>query len=217
MKSDCTYVTMLLDRSGSMMSIQDDVIGGVRQFIDKQQDGPGECIFTLIQFDDQNPREVVIDKKNVKDIQPSEVKLQPRGWTPLRDALGLSIVNMGSWLGSLPEDQRPEQVVFVVVTDGLENASKEYTAERIRDMIAHQEKVYSWQFVYLGANQDAFAVGGGIGVVNAANYDPTAGGTRAAFAASGDNVRGYREEKTSGALLYKADQLKEMSAKNKKS
>lgn len=194
MKKDYCHVTMLLDRSGSMETIKGDTIGGVRTFITEQQQELGDCTFTLIQFDSTNPHDIVIDKKWVGDIATSDVKLRPRGSTPLLDALGVAIVSTGDWLGSLAEDQRPAQVVFVVVTDGYENASREYTGPKIREMIERQEKDYNWKFIYLGANQDVFAVAAqiGTGELRTAAFGTTSKEIGAVYMAAAKNTRAYR-------------------------
>lgn len=181
MKENYTHITLILDRSGSMMSVRGDVIGGVNRFIEEQKAVPGECTFTLVQFDDSDPYETIVDFKPIAEVKPLGDEYSPRGWTPLYDAVGLGIVRTGEKLASLPGDQRPSKVVFVTQTDGMENRSKEYTRERVAAMTKDQTEKYGWQFVYLGANQDALAVGASIG---------TSRGTSA----------NYAEQKTSGAI-----------------
>src|SRR5262249_53284967 len=127
--------------------------------------------------------------------------LEPRGNTALLDAVGRAIVETGERLRALPEEERPGLVVFVVVTDGQENSSKEYTKARVREMIEHQQNVYKWQFVYLGANQDAFAEAGGMGIklAGAALYKETA--MLHAFAGVGRSVGRMRRASAEGETV----------------
>jgi Mg-chelatase subunit ChlD len=121
--SNRTHITLILDRSGSMASIKSDVIAGVNNFINEQKKVPGRCTLTVVQFDDKDPYEVLIDKKDIADATVL-TDYQPRGWTPLYDAVGRGIVMTGDWLRSLRDNERPEKVVFVIMTDGAENHSK---------------------------------------------------------------------------------------------
>ena len=166
MKQDYTDITVLLDRSGSMSSIASDTIGGFNTFVQDQAAEPGECRISLIQFDSQDPQQVDYSAIPVQEVVPlNQSSFQPRGTTPLLDALGTSIDNTGKRLAEMPELARPSNVLFVVITDGLENASLKYSRKEIFGMIRHQEEVYKWNFVYLGANQDAIEEAGGLGIV----------------------------------------------------
>ena len=163
MRSDLTDITLVVDRSGSMGSIREDAEGGVNAFIEEQKRADGEAVLTLVQFDTEYEflhRGVPID--DVKSY-----KLAPRGLTALLDAVGRAINETGSRLAAMPEEQRPGLVVFVIVTDGLENSSREFSRARIREMIQHQQEKYDWQFTFLGADQDAFAEAGGMGIDSA--------------------------------------------------
>ncbi len=170
-KKGLTHCTLILDRSGSMMSIRTDVIGGVNQFIKTQREQPGECTFTLVQFDSKDPYEVLCDHVPIKEAKDLGDEYVPRDWTPLFDAIGRGITNTGSWLASLPEHERPEKVVFVTMTDGAENASKEFDAASVSKLTKEQTEKYGWQFVYLGADHDAMKAGASLGIV-AANVSP---------------------------------------------
>jgi len=160
MRQDLTDLTVVLDRSGSMHACRSDAEGGLNSFIAKQKELPGECIFTLVQFD--TVYEFVHKAIPLKTVP--HCHLEPRGNTALLDAVGRAIVETGERLRALPEHERPGLVVFVIVTDGQENSSQEYTKARVREMIEHQQSVYQWQFTYLGANQDAFAEAGSMGI-----------------------------------------------------
>src|SRR5262249_19977698 len=160
MRQDLTDLTVVLDRSGSMHTCRSDAEGGLNSFIAKQKELPGECTFTLVQFD--TAYEFVHKAIPIRTVP--HCILEPRGNTALLDAVGRAIVETGERLRALPEHERPGLVVFVILTDGQENSSSEYTKARVREMIEHQQNAYKWQFIYLGANQDAFAEAGGIGI-----------------------------------------------------
>lgn len=168
MNSNLTDLTIVLDRSGSMQACRADAEGGLNAFVEKQKKEPGQCWFTLVQFDTEY--EFVHRAKNIHDVPPH--KLQPRGSTALLDAVGRAIVETGVRLRDMAEHDRPGLVIMVVITDGQENSSHEYTKAKIKEMIEHQTNVYKWQFTFLGANQDAFAEAGAMGFqANAvANY-----------------------------------------------
>jgi hypothetical protein len=170
MRSDLTDITVVLDRSGSMQSIKDEAEGGLNAFIDEQKKAAGDANFTLVQFDSEY--EFVHKGLPIKDVP--RCTIQPRGMTALLDAVGRAINETGARLSAIPEDQRPGLVAFVILTDGMENASHEFKPAAIKEMIERQEKNYQWKFTYLGANQDAFAVADAMGIPMAAagNYSP---------------------------------------------
>ncbi len=182
-----------------MRSVMADTIGGFNTFLEQQQkattpDNP--ATWTLVQFDDVDPQEVVHDALAIGQVPPlTDATFQPRGNTPLLDALGKCIVRTGERLKALPEPMRPEKVIFVLITDGQENASHEYTRRQVFDMIEHQRAVYKWEFVYLGANQDAIqeAQQIGIPVAAAATYTASSRGTRAAYGIVGQTVNRMRQ------------------------
>ena len=161
MKSDYTDIIIVLDRSGSMDSIKDDMVNGLKAFIKDQKKGPGECKVTLIQFD-STAYEVLFTATPIKEVK--DIKLEPRGCTPLLDSVGRAITEAGSRFEALSESERPEFVIVMIITDGYENASREYNRQQINDMIKHQIEKYNWNFTYLGANQDAFAEAASIGI-----------------------------------------------------
>ena len=163
MRTDLTDITMVIDRSGSMQSIQTDAEGGINSFIEQQKQEPGEANVTLVQFD--TDYEFLHCGVPVKQIPA--FTLVPRGSTALLDAVGRAINETGARLAAMAVSHRPALVVFVIVTDGAENSSKEFTREKIREMIEHQQSVYNWQFTFLAANQDAFAEGASMGIAQA--------------------------------------------------
>jgi len=162
--ADQEYVHYLfiIDRSGSMSSIAADATGGIRAFIDKQLEGVDgdKRTVSFYQFDDTH--ELVYDFAKLEKAR--DYTLVPRRWTALLDAVGKGISETGEKLAALDEDKRPGYVMVIIVTDGQENASQEYTKAQVKKMIEHQQAKYNWKFTYLGANQDAFAEASSIGI-----------------------------------------------------
>ncbi len=169
MKTDLTDITLVIDRSGSMASIQSDAEGGVNSFITEQAKHPGEALLTLVQFD----TEYEFLHRGVPIGKIPHFQLVPRGSTALLDAMGRAINETGERLAKLAEADRPGLVIVVIMTDGQENSSREFNREQIRKMVEHQQSKYNWRFIYLGANQDAFAEAQGMGIPlsAAANFD----------------------------------------------
>lgn len=200
MKQDKTEIVVVLDRSGSMQSVKADTIGGFNQFLDTQKQAPGEACITLAQFDDVY--EVVYSGKPVKEapILTAET-YQPRGSTALYDAICKTIDETGKRLELLSEDARPSLVVFVIQTDGFENCSRTFKIADVNERIARQRDTYKWQFVYLGANQDAIAEASKFGITPgfAMSYGASPTGTKAAYAAVGTNVVAARCATSAGA------------------
>ncbi len=155
-----TQIVAILDRSGSMAGIADDMVGGFNAFIAQQRALSGSCTVSLHQFDDSY--ETVYTGRPIDQV-PSLV-LQPRGTTALLDAIGRTINITREELAGLPESERPGTVIVVIMTDGHENASQEFTLPAVRQLIQAQEKADEWTFIYLGANQDAIDVASGLGV-----------------------------------------------------
>lgn len=210
---DAADITIVQDRSGSMSPLRSDVIGGFNNFVEEQKAAPGECRLTFIQFDTQEPYGVVCDNQPIAEVSPLTTEsYQPRGGTPLYDAIGVAMMKTGERLRNMPEKQRPNKVIFVVMTDGDENSSLEYTLARIQEMIKHQESTYGWHFVYLGANQNAWAVGisAGIASANIANYKATPAGTHKSYAHTARNIVALRAGIKSD-LAFESDQLEDFA------
>jgi Mg-chelatase subunit ChlD len=188
MKKDLCEIVVVLDRSGSMESIKNDMIGGFNTFIAEQKKLPGECLVTLTQFDTEY--DIVYSGKPLKDVPGLE--LVPRGSTALLDAVGRTINDVGARLKATAEDQRPERVLFVIVTDGQENVSHEFTITAINQMVTHQRDKYKWEFVYLGANQDSFAEAQKLGIHIAQNFKADAMGVAVAASNLHVGTRSYR-------------------------
>jgi uncharacterized protein YegL len=160
MNPELTDITLVVDRSGSMHEICDDAQGGVNAFISNQAREPGEALLTLVQFD----TEYEFIHNGVPIAQAPNYELVPRGGTALLDAIGRAINETGERLRSIAEPNRPGLVIFVVMTDGQENSSREFTKPMIREMIEHQQHKYGWHFTFLGADQDAFAEASSLGM-----------------------------------------------------
>lgn len=160
MNANLTDITLVIDRSGSMEEIRSDAEGGVNGFIKAQAEEPGEALLTLVQFDTEY--EFVHRGVPIRDVPV--YKLVPRGMTALLDAVGRAINETGERLAKESEVDRPGLVIFVVMTDGQENSSHEFNKTQIKEMIERQQSGYNWHFTFLGANQDAFAEAGGMGI-----------------------------------------------------
>ena len=152
MKANYTHIILLIDRSGSMSGIKEDMEGGIQSFIANQLKEKGECTLTAAQFD--NEYEIIYNRVTLKDIK--KISIAPRGSTALIDSMYRLIDEVDADLSSIPESERPERVLFVTITDGYENASRKYTNEQLAELIKFQQDKYSWNFTYIGANQDAF-------------------------------------------------------------
>ena len=163
MKDNLTEIVFILDESGSMSSLRDDTIGGFNGYVEDQKKEPGEAYLTTVCFDDEY--RLVHDHVNLADVAPlTEKDYSPRGCTALMDAIGRTINSVGQRLAATPEAERPAHVIFVITTDGYENASKEFTREQVKQMIEHQQTKYSWQFIFIGAGIDAYKEAGSIGI-----------------------------------------------------
>ena len=207
---DATHIAVLLDRSGSMGDIKDDAIGGFNCFLKEQKAAGANATLTLVQFDTEST-DVVHESMPILEVPDlNHQTFQPRGGTPLLDALGQTIDSTGRALAAIPEANRPNKVVFVVITDGQENSSHQHTKASVKERIDHQSSQYNWQFVFLGANQDAFDEAGAVGIAlgNAANFAPAR--MQAAFAATAANVASYRRSGNAAKLAYSDDQRAEM-------
>lgn len=189
-----THIEALSDRSGSMASIMSDVEGGFNAFIAEQAKQPGRCTVSLSQFDDHY--EVNYTALPVDQVPP--LSIQPRGMTAMLDAIGRSITDLGARLAAMPEDERPGTVIVPIMTDGMENASKEWTYEAVKKLITEQEAKYGWQFLYMGADQDAIEVGAKMGIRQERSLTYGRGSSKAAYAATSGLVTSLRSAAFSG-------------------
>ena len=183
MRPDLNEIAFVLDRSGSMNSIAGDAIGGFNTFLAQQQGEPGEAHLTLVLFDHEYL--VAHDNVDIHSIPPLDARTYvPRGMTALLDAIGRTIDAIGARLANTPEDQRPGKVIVAILTDGMENASRDYNNRRVADMISHQQQKYAWEFIFLAANQDAIATAHTLSIQakDAIAFDATGQGVRMAMA-----------------------------------
>ncbi len=159
------HISVVLDRSGSMASIAGDIVGGFNEFLAEQRKAPGVARVTLVQFDSQDPFEVLIDAVDLREVTDLDRSAyQPRHLTPLYDAVGRMIGRIDTGIAERSELGLPEEdQVVAIITDGLENASSEHTRKTVFELIDERRKA-GWVFVFLGANQDVYATGGGMAV-----------------------------------------------------
>jgi hypothetical protein len=198
MNTILTEIICIIDRSGSMQSIRSDAIGGFNAFLAGQQKHPGEGRLTLALFN--HDYECVYEATPLSDVPLlTEDTYVPEGTTALLDAVGRAIVDAGNRLAAMPEDERPGQVIVAILTDGLENASTDYTRERVAELVAHQRTKYAWEFVFLAANQDAFQAAQKLSIdpADAMAFASTKAGVRTAYASLTENVSKRRSQKQS--------------------
>lgn len=158
--SNYTAIAVLMDRSGSMQLIKEDAQGAINAFVEEQKKLDGKCTVRLAQFD--NTYEDVYKSTPIEDVE--DYVLQPRGGTALTDGIAKLVSDFGQELAALPEDERPGTVIVVIVTDGEENSSREYTADAVKSLIEEQTDKYNWEFIFLAAGQDAIQTGAGYGI-----------------------------------------------------
>ncbi len=189
---DFTDITVVLDRSGSMSSVAEATVSGFDEFVKSQQIQGSNAALTLVQFDSQY--DLVWNGLPINDVPSIKNIFEPRGMTALLDAVGRAIKETGERLNKLADKDKPNKVVCVIITDGFENASKEYTHAAISSLIEHQTSKYNWSFVFLGANQDAIASAAKIGIRAgwAATYNSTNEGTKKSFSKVGSKMSEYR-------------------------
>ncbi len=183
-----THITVLLDESGSMGSLAEDTRGGFNSFLEEQQAIDGKATMTVCKFSSSHGRypgyQILCSMLDISSVEPlTSISYRPGGGTALLDAMGKCITDLKNDLQRLPEDKRPGKVLFLVITDGEENSSREWSKAKIAEMIKHQEEVYKWNFLYLGANVDAFAESSAIGIrsSNAIGYTASSKGIGAAY------------------------------------
>jgi uncharacterized protein YegL len=195
MKKGLTELVFILDKSGSMSGLEKDTIGGYNSMLAKQQAVDGECHITTVLFD--NDYELLHDRIDLKAVSPiTEREYQVGGSTALLDAIGRTIHKIGNAQRNTADDYRAEKVIFVIITDGEENASREYTAEKVKSQIERQKKKYGWEFIFLGANIDAVETAGHFGIApdRAVEYIADSEGTTLNFTMMSKAVMSIREE-----------------------
>ena len=195
MKKNLTELVFILDRSGSMAGLEGDTIGGFNAMIEKQKRAEGEALVSTVLFD--NASVVIHDRVDVQKVAPmTDAQYAVRGCTALLDAVGGAIHHIGNVHKYAREEDRPEHTLFVITTDGMENASRRYTAEWVKQMIERQKAKYGWEFIFLGANMDAVEATGSIGIDprRAVSYRSDSLGTRLNYDVISEAVCCIREK-----------------------
>lgn len=219
MKSDYTHIAVILDRTGSMESIRDDTIGGFNAFLNAQKTATGIATLTLVQFDSQDPYEVIYKFKPVQDVpELTRETFVPRATTPLLDAMGRGINDLEKSLVDMAEEERPARVVMVIITDGQENASREFRKDRIEKMIREKQEKSDWQFVFLSADLAAIGDALAVGMPAAAtlSHDKNSHGVGAAWASLSRRIMDYRSGAKEDVSFSEEDRSQQDSEKKRK-
>lgn len=199
---DYTHIAIILDRSGSMSSIANEIIGGFNAFMEDQIKAPGTATLTLVQFDNEIDRlETFKPLQEVKQLTSETYR--PRGMTKLYDAIGLTVGTVQDEILKINEADRPEKVLVVILTDGLENSSQEYTVDKVKSLLDQKQKD-GWEFSFIGANQDAVMTGRGLNLNNAASnltFAATPQGASQMMKSLSSATRAYRSS-PKGAFAY---------------
>jgi uncharacterized protein YegL len=191
--NNLTEIVVILDRSGSMNGLERETIGGYNSFIEKQKKEDSEAILTTILFD--NEYEILHDRVNLREIELITTEdYYTRGMTALLDAIGKSIQDTNIKISNLKEEDKPGKVIFVITTDGYENASKEFSHEKIKELVEKQ-KNEGWEFIFFGANIDTFETARGIGIDRSFDYKADEKGILNQMCQMSDIVIDYREDK----------------------
>ena len=195
-KNGITELVFILDRSGSMSGLESDTIGGFNAMIEKQKKQDGECYVSTVLFD--NECEVLHDRVKLSDIKPmTDEEYTVRGCTALIDAIGGAIRHIGNVHKYARNEDVPEHTIFVITTDGMENASRKYTSDKVKAMIERQKEQYGWEFLFIGANIDAVETAAqyGISKDRAVNYNADEVGTQILYKSISAVVGSVRDRK----------------------
>lgn len=181
-KNNITELVFILDRSGSMSGLESDTIGGFNSLIEKQRKQEGECYVSTVLFD--NESEVIHDRVKLADVAPmTDKEYYVRGCTALLDAIGGAIHHIGNIHKYARPEDVPEHTMFVITTDGLENASRKYSNDKVKKMVERQKEKYGWEFLFIGANIDSVETAKNVGIDadRAVNYHADKKGTKVLF------------------------------------
>ncbi|MBD7965177.1 vWA domain-containing protein [Fictibacillus norfolkensis] len=188
MNKNVTEIVFLLDRSGSMSGLEKDTIGGFNSFVKRQVERKGKTLLTTVLFDDQY--EILWSGVPAEQVQLTRKDYYVRGTTALLDAVGKTILDVGYKLSRTEENDRPGKVIFVITTDGMENASSEFTHEKVKKLIEHQQEKYNWEFIFMGANIDVIAEAQNLGIKeeDAFSFDATQDGVENLYAMMSEEI-----------------------------
>lgn len=212
MKDDYTHIAVILDRTGSMESIRDDTIGGFNAFLNEQKTTPGTATLTLVQFDSQDPYEIIHHFKPIASVpELTRETFVPRASTPLLDAMGRGINDLEKSLADKAEDERPARVVMVIITDGQENSSREFRKDQVEKMIREKQEKSDWQFVFLSADLAAIgdALAAGMPAAHTLAHDKNSRGVGAAYAALSRSISDYRGGKKQDVSFSEEDRAEQ--------
>lgn len=219
MKDGYTHISVILDRTGSMETIRDDTIGGFNAFLNAQKGAPGLASLTLVQFDSQDPYEIVYHFKPLAEVpELTRETFVPRANTPLLDAIGRGINDLEKSLADKTEAERPSRVVMVLITDGQENASREFRKDQIEKMIKEKQEKAAWQFVFLSADLDAIgdALASGVRAASTLAHDKDSHGVGAAWASLSRSVSDYRSGNKEDVSFSDEDRSEQKIEKKRK-
>ena len=196
MNNNLTEIVFILDRSGSMAGLEDDTIGGFNAMLEKQKKEPGEALLSAVLFD--HCSEVVYDRVDLQKIEPMTNKQYfVRGSTALLDAIGGAVHHIENVHKYAREEDRPGKTIFIITTDGMENASREYSYRQVSSMVKHAQEAYGWEFLFLGANMDAIRAAEtfGIRADRAVRYECDGAGTRVNYSVVSQAIGSMRSGK----------------------
>ncbi|MCM1023914.1 MAG: VWA domain-containing protein [Prevotella sp.] len=197
MKKNLTELVFILDKSGSMSGLERDTIGGYNSMLEKQRLEDGECVITTVLFD--NYYELLHDRIDIRAVKPiTAEEYFAGGTTALLDAIGKTVKKIETAQKNTAEEYRAEKVMFVIITDGEENASRRYSAPQVKEMIQRQKENHGWEFIFLGANIDAVETAGrfGIDADRAVDYVPDSEGTELNYCMMSETVSAFRRKNT---------------------
>ena len=200
MGSNLTEIVFILDRSGSMAGLESDVIGWFNSFIENQSKMDGRVIVTAVLFDHEY--ELLWNGIDARIARLTSIEYYVRGCTALLDAVGKTILDVERRLSMQPEEKRPGKVIFVITTDGLENASREFSYEKVKGLIKHQQERYGWEFVFLGANIDVAKEADSLGICrdDAYSFKASKAGVAKMYDTVSDAATQKRQNNTTGGL-----------------
>ncbi len=196
MRKDLTEIVFIIDRSGSMAGLEDDTIGGFNAFVEKQKKEEGQALLSAVLF--SNDSEVIYDRVDIKKVEPmTDAQYRIGGCTALLDAIGGAVHHIKNVHKYAREEDRPGKTVFVITTDGMENASRTYSYEDVQRMVKHEQEKYGWEFLFLGANMDAISSARSFGIrpERAVRYECDSAGIALNYQVLSDAVACCRSDK----------------------